>query len=1172
MAVLAVCGQRVRLLRLRIAGMRRGILRPELVGVLDKQGEPGRLTFHKWRTRRFELRGGSLYYYDREDLARPKGLISLAFRGVEILSEGHRESTETHSFVICTPARNWCLRAPDAETKELWVERLRAHVGRTEAPLRHIEDMAVDVLHDGHLLDLSRLSSADQLRTSLNLTLRATSSGTISTSDAGPVGSVSSSAGASKSVYAIQSLGTPRVTILSIASPLARPAALQIQGAWQRMTTYLGSPLRGSERSDGWLQPHSDLPSLPMQSCDLVWRPVVHDSVDGNGDGTGACADGKPTRRGKFGLMGGWMLTKPQTEDGIAWRHANVQRRFCVLDSETLRCYASEDDARRAVVSAAAALCAIAPPTLATSSLPTTPLGPGTVSRLPLTPVVNGGHASAPSGNVAASPQPSSTSVLALSTIELCRVTRVRPSADPSAAPHAFELRTLAESGHELTAVFEAALGFEGTDSWLRALQKALPACAFDTAREGAISWNFFPDPMLALVEACIHHPRCTMPPADEVASSLLSVAEWRGLAGCERAAAALRAATVGSGTATIDLCQRRPHQWSDGELTLLLTALMHSARVSAVCLRGFHLANPTSQPTRALAALLGRNVCLQRLELRGCHIGEASLALWTSAIEANANLPLRSLALVGCDGLPRCCSHAGASLARVLRSLHSPLLELELDGCGITGGALRDVLDSLHRHDHRFLTLGHLRSLTLNSDTLEEKHTQAALTSLLRRASNLRQLRLLRADRAAADGVGGGGLGLAGGDGDAGFGIGGGGVIDGGGGGGWFCSAAGLAEVLEALHASAPPLECLAVDGCAVASGDDRASLAILRVATRFESLRQLSLGGTRIQTDSLCAVVAILVHNSSRPPLSLDCARNKLGPLGGRKLAAVLHGAVSLRSLEAADNDFGAGAIACLAEALRGSANLLALGLARNIRTPSRQWTSAAQRLAALQRDEDADEGAEANDAFDEDDSSAVLGCYSPGVALANSSRHHVGGLFSTSGSDDADVRRAFRALNLLLADSRCRVQSVDLSGDSTAHCVPDEFGSLLLSLSRCKTLTRADVSGHAAGGQPGALGALLHILRRSRGLRHLFIHRNALDSASLRAVLGGWRRRNLTLQRLSLFAADPRDAHSAKHALAHEAVRSPAVAAELMEEAEQLSRRNRRLADALVDSLAV
>ena len=120
-------------------------------------------------------------------------------------------------------------------------------------------------------------------------------------------------------------------------------------------------------------------------------------------------------------------------------------------------------------------------------------------------------------------------------------------------------------------------------------------------------------------------------------------------------------------------------------------------------------------------------------------------------------------------------------------------------------------------------------------------------------------------------------------------------------------------------------------------------------------------------------------------------------------------------------------------------------------------------------------------------------------------------------------------------------------------------------MIALGKSRALTRCDVSGHSAGSTPGALGALLHLIRRSRSLRHLSIQRNAFDPASLRAVLGGWRRRNLSLQRLTLFAID--DSHEPVRAwLAYEAVRSTKLAAELIGEAEGLAKRNRRLSDAL------
>ena len=77
---------------------------------------------------------------------------------------------------------------------------------------------------------------------------------------------------------------------------------------------------------------------------------------------------------------------------------------------------------------------------------------------------------------------------------------------------------------------------------------------------------------------------------------------------------------------------------------------------------------------------------------------------------------------------------------------------------------------------------------------------------------------------------------------------------------------------------------------------------------------------------------------------------------------------------------------------------------------------------------------------------------------------------------------------------------------------------------------------------------------------------IETRQVPAVALRTVLGGWRRRNLTLLRLSLFASDPRDLSARCNALAHEAVRSGVVAAELAAEAEGLSRRNCRLSEAM------
>ena len=1072
MALLVLCGQRIRLVQLEVVGTRRGVLRPERVGMLEKQGEPGRLTFHKWRTRQFELRAGSLYYYDPEDLKRPKGVVPLTYRGVEILSEGHRESADPLVFVVCTPSRNYCLRAPDTASKDAWVEALRAHVGQPEAALRHLEVISPMVREDVHLLDLYSLSSSDNLRNHLSLTLAPGMSG-----GGGGGGYSYGATGESGS-------GSASHSTLSITSPLARQTALQLQGAWQRLTTFMGTPLRGCERTDRWLQPRSELPALPMLMCDLVWRTGVDDDE---------CAFSLPEPRGEMGLSG-WVRTKPQTEGDVPWRHASVQRRFCVLSHDALRCYATEADAAKAAADAAKMPAADAESGAVTMAL-TTPIKPAAATP------------GAPSSR-RTSFAPPAAAPLALTTIELCRVTRVRPCADPTAAAHAFELRSLGAGGHELTVVFEPPGGHEGSDRWLGALARSLPAAAFESARAGRLGWNVFADPLLPDVTACTHHPLSVMAPADELASGLLTLADWRGVQGCERAAAALRLATTGGASVAVDLCQRHGHYWSELELSLLLVTLMHNTRVCALRLQGFALGVASSATSRALASLLERSACLESLQLCGCTFDDASLGVWTSAIESNPKLPLRSIALQACHGLPRSCGAAGRALSHMFRTLPSALVELDLDGAGITGWALREVLDALHRHDRRFFTLRSLQRLTLSSDTIDERRACASLCSLLRRAGGLRQLSLLRADRHGPGGETGGG---------------------------WLRpTSTGLAPVLEALHASAPPLERLSFDGCGVASGDELASLGLLRVSARFDQLTHLSLGGTRMPVDAICAAVAILVHNPTRPALSLDCSRNQLGFVGGLKLAAVLRGAVSLKALEAADNEFGAGGVCALADTLRGVSSLTSLGLARNVRTPPRRAPERPASPPTVAEDDAACEGGTTD------------------LDLAE--------------YKDVDARRAFRAIGRLLSDRRCALCSLDISGEPSSHAVPDEQTALLLALAQCETLTSVDVSGHLSGSSPGLLGAMLHLLRKSRSLRDLAIHRNGLDSASLRAVLGGWRRRNLTLRRLTLFAADPRDV-PCRIALAHETA-SPKLAAELIDEAELISSRNRRLAEAVDD----
>ena len=96
------------------------------------------------------------------------------------------------------------------------------------------------MVEDIHLLSLYGLSSADELRTHLTLSLAPGARG---------CGSGALAEGGAHAQMAF-------------ASPLAREAALKMQAAWQRLTTFLGVPLRGCERDDRWLQPRSELPAL----------------------------------------------------------------------------------------------------------------------------------------------------------------------------------------------------------------------------------------------------------------------------------------------------------------------------------------------------------------------------------------------------------------------------------------------------------------------------------------------------------------------------------------------------------------------------------------------------------------------------------------------------------------------------------------------------------------------------------------------------------------------------------------------------------------------------------------------------------------------------------------------------------------------------------------------
>ena len=1197
------------------------------------QGEPGKLTFQKWRSRTFELRGGSLYYYDPHDLSQPKGVISLSMRGVEILPDGHRECADPLAFVVCTPTRNWCLRAPDALTKQRWVDALRLRVGHPESPLRLLEQVVADVRFDEHLLSLARMASADDLRTRLTLTVapsRESAAGAAARAGhqrfhhGEPHGAAHATA------------ACPRALTLAVSTPLARTAACHLQVAWGLLTTYLGVPARGAERHDGWLQPRSELASLPWLSCDLVCRPPAAELGPGGpvtATGAGACVPParSPCEQWSDGdalssraaaeewLCSGWMLTKPQAEEGVPWRQASVQRRFCVLAGGALRCYASRDVAQEAA-RAAAREAARALKEAAKEAARAAAAEPAAGEALDSMGAADAAAAEA------ILPERAS---LALTSIALCTVTRVVPCRDPSASRHAFQLHSLGKDGHQITSLFEPLAaggrrggdggdgdgygGFEAADVWLRALRGALPAAAFEAARTDHLGWNHFPDPLLAHMAPLPTHPLSALPPSAELACAILSLAEWVGLADeamstVESAASAARAAAddgakggaapaapaaplaardglLPAAACVVDLCQRRAHAWSALELALLLGALMHNTRITSLTLRGFRFGSATSLAARALGALLYRSACLQRLELRGCHFEDSALALWSSALSHNPLLPLRSIVIISADGVPRSCAWAGVAIGEALTCLRAPLMELCLDGCGITGGAMRAALEALHRHDDRFFTLSSLRALSLNSDSLHDRRTQSALTSLLRRASGLCALRLLCAagatDRADATSAPDGGVGDACGEGGGarlGHALaGGGGALGGGGGdlvGGWLRSSAtaeGVAAVLCTLLACAPPLRVLAIDGCGVASCDDATSLAVLRLASRFDSLHTLSLSATRLAVDSLCAVAAVLVHNPFRPPLTLDCSRNRLLSIGGLKLAATLHKATSLRRLDIADNDLGPAAVCALVHSLRGQPKLAHLGLARNLRTPPRRQAPPSAADAAALGDVDDYSGVDGSAAADS------LAGHTSGWALGDSAGAlgtcgDAGGAGGAGGGGgdgtkaaEPDARLAFRCLAALLVDPRCALHTLDISGDPNGYAVGAEVPGLLMALPKCRSLTAVDVSGHQAAHQPGALGAFLHLLRRGRALRELALHRNAFDTSALRTVLAGWRRRNLTLLRLHLFATDPRDG-SRGCALAHEAIRSAAVAAELATEAEQLSRRNRRLAEAM------
>jgi hypothetical protein len=271
------------------------------------------------------------------------------------------------------------------------------------------------------------------------------------------------------------------------------------------------------------------------------------------------------------------------------------------------------------------------------------------------------------------------------------------------------------------------------------------------------------------------------------------------------------------------------------------------------------------------------------------------------AAARGNPQLPLRSLTLVGTP-LPRCSHAAAAALAPLLRGMRSPLHSLTLDGCGVTRASLRIVLHALLQHEERPLAIRALRSLSLNTAGLEDASVAAALCELLRRARGLRELRLLPGSGGASDVGSDEASAIAPHSAAA------------GGGGGWWWAAAPppLAPILQAAQHGCLRLERLALCGCAIAPSGGDVTLELLGCAASLSQLQHLSLAGTGIAADALCAVCSVLLRDARdarrTPLLAFDVSRNRLGPQGGLKLAACLSQAHALSGARAATIDVAA------------------------------------------------------------------------------------------------------------------------------------------------------------------------------------------------------------------------------------------------------------------------
>ena len=317
MRVMLVGSQRVRLLKLDVLGTKLGGLHPTLVGQLSKHGEQGKVSLSRWKTRRFELQGGSLVYYRPEDAAmgaKPKGTVSLSDRRTTLLSDATGGATGSQHrngplcFDVVTPTRRYTLMAPDAATKNLWLSAITAAVGQPAARLVLVEEVGCVAVVDRHVLEIVELGSDDDLVSHLRLRFA------VDRSDGRGV-----AAELSISAPALPPPPAPRAKEVEgedrvvgegeeWASPstegegvspeeglLAWNAACAFRQAYWQLTVVLGVPLH--PRPDRWLTPRSSVHRLPLRFFDLLCRlEPISDAVDASTDASAANATDAVTK------------------------------------------------------------------------------------------------------------------------------------------------------------------------------------------------------------------------------------------------------------------------------------------------------------------------------------------------------------------------------------------------------------------------------------------------------------------------------------------------------------------------------------------------------------------------------------------------------------------------------------------------------------------------------------------------------------------------------------------------------------------------------------------------------------------------------------------------------------------------------------------------------------